>query len=80
MVSKITELTIFESPDGGRTVYVRKPGEEKRKLYSQNGIQGEELDDYGRWIAIYNARRANPVLNDLCSQAEVIYELTQSSE
>jgi len=77
MVSKITELTIFESPDGGRTVYVRKPGEETRHLHSHND---KETAEYERWMNIFNARRNNVALNDVCSQAEILYELSKVSK
>jgi hypothetical protein len=80
MVNKITELTIFESPDGGRTVYVRKPGEETRHLHSKNEIHEKEKAEYERWLNIFNARRNNAALDDLCSQAEVLYELSKDSE
>jgi len=80
MVSKITEITIFESPDGGRTVYARTPGQDKRDLYSKDGILSADLENYSRWIEIFNNRRTNPALDDLCKQAEVIYELSKPSE
>jgi hypothetical protein len=80
MVSKITEVTIFESPDGGRTIYVRRPGNDKRELYKEDGRTPDNAEDYGRWIDIYNERRTNTALNDLCNQVEVLYELSKSSE
>ena len=30
IIKSITEALIYESPDGGQTVYVRKPGETHR--------------------------------------------------
>jgi len=80
MVSKITELTIFESPDGGRTVYVRKPGEETRHLHANNESHDKERAEYERWMNIFNARRNNAALNDVCSQAEILYELSKDFE
>lgn len=80
MVSKITELTIFESPDGGRTVYARKPGEHTRHLHSNDEAQEKERAEYERWMNIFNARRDNAALNDVCNQAEILYELSKDSE
>jgi hypothetical protein len=80
MVSKITELTIFETPDGGRTVYARKPGENTRHLHYKDEIQDKERADYERWMNIFNARRDSPALNDICTQAEMLYELSKDSE
>jgi hypothetical protein len=77
-VSKITEVTIFESPDGGRTVYARQPGSTHRTLYSQDPeLQQElaELESQKRWVDIFQSRQNNPELDRLCEQVEVLYEL-----
>ena len=77
-VSKITEVTIFESPDGGRTVYARQPGSTQRTLHSQDPeLQQElaELEQQKRWVDIFQARQNNSELDRLCEQVEVLYEL-----
>ena len=77
-VSKITEVTIFESPDGGRTVYARRPGQTERTLHWQDpNVQREleELESQKRWVDIFQARRDNAELNRLCEQVEILYEL-----
>ena len=82
MVNKITEVTIFESPDGGRTVYARKPGTIKRELHRQDpNLQQElkELEAQKRWVDIFQARRDNTELNHLCEQVEILYELSKKS-
>ena len=81
-ISKVTEVTIFESPDGGRTVYARKPGQTERDLHWQDPmLQHElaELEQQKRWVDIFQARRDNPELNRLCEQVEIIYELGKKS-
>jgi hypothetical protein len=83
MVNKITEVTIFESPDGGRTVYARQPGSTKRELYSQDPSLQQELKDLEnskRWVEILQARKDNPELNHLCEQVEILYELGRNSK
>jgi hypothetical protein len=83
MVSKITELTVFESPDGGRTVYARSPGTSKRELHWQDPkLQQElkELENSKRWVEIFQARRADPELDRLCEQVEILYELKRKPE
>ena len=80
IASKITELTIFESPDGGRTVYARKPSENTRHLHSKDEVRAKETAEYERWMNIFNARRDNAALNDVCTQAEMLYELSKDSE
>ncbi len=77
-VSKITEVTIFESPDGGRTVYARRPGAKDRELHWQDPmLQRElaELEQQKRWVDIFQARRENAELDRLCEQVEIMYEL-----
>jgi hypothetical protein len=83
MVSKITELTVFESPDGGRTVYARKPGDSRRELHYQDPKLQQELRDLEsqrRWVEIFQARRDNAELNDLCEKVELLYELRKQPE
>jgi hypothetical protein len=82
-VSKITEVTIYESPDGGRTVYARRPGSSQRQLHSQDpSLQLElaELEDQKRWVDIFQARRDNKELNQLCEQVEILYELGRKDQ
>ena len=79
-VSNITEVTIFESPDGGRTVYARRPGSRHRELHWQSPEytkEQQELKQQERWQFILAARSTNPGLDALCEQAEVLYELTK---
>lgn len=79
-VNKITEVTIFESPDGGRTVYARNPGSQHRELHSRDpGLQREleELEQQKRWIDIFLARENDTELNRLCEQVEILYELSK---
>jgi hypothetical protein len=81
-VSKITELTVFESPDGGRTVYARNPGSKDRTLHWQDpNMQQElkELESQKRWVDIFQARRDNAELDHLCEQVEILYELSRKS-
>jgi hypothetical protein len=83
MVNKITEVTVFESPDGGRTVYARRPGESNRELYSQDSALQQELKDLEnskRWVEILQARKDNPELNHLCEQVEILYELGRKTK
>ena len=85
MVNKITEVTIFESPDGGRTVYARQPGQSihERKLYSEDPQlikERRDLENQRRWVEIHNARVNNPALDKLCEQVELLYELSKAEK
>ena len=81
-VSKITEVTIYESPDGGRTVYARHPGQQHRELHSRDPlleIEEAELRQQERWQFILGARKTNIALDEICKQAEILYELSKRS-
>jgi hypothetical protein len=82
MIDKITEVTIFESPDGGKTVYARHPGSHVRELYSRDPKlveQEKELKQQERWQYILAARQTNSAINELCEQAEILYELSKKA-
>ena len=82
MVSKITEVTIFESPDGGRTVYARQPGSNARSLHYQDPKLKQELEDLEnkrRWAEIFESRHNSAALDELCNKVEVLYELSKKT-
>lgn len=79
-VGKITEVTIYESPDGGRTVYARRPGTNHRELHMRSPELDQELADLRnqeRWQQILAARATNAELNDILEKAEILYELSK---
>jgi hypothetical protein len=79
-VPKITEVTIYESPDGGRTVYARRPGSNHRELHLRDPELDKELaalKNQERWQQILASRADNPELNDLLEKAEILYELSR---
>jgi hypothetical protein len=81
-VNKITEVVIYESPDGGRTVYARKPGQNPtdRKLHWQDPqyqLELAELEQQKKWIDIFHQRKDNPELDRLCEQVELYVALLQ---
>jgi len=80
VTNKITEVTIYESPDGGRTVYARRSGSTQRSLYSQSEdkqLELVELEQQKRWVDIFQERRNNPELDQLCEQVEIFYTLAK---
>ena len=82
-VSKITEITVYESPDGGRTVYARNPGSKNREIHLQDPELEQDLADLRqqeRWQFILAARKNNPAINELCEQIEIVYELSKTSQ
>ena len=72
-------MPIFESPDGGETVYVREPGGAQRKLHSKSprafDLHARMMEDK-LWGDIRRAASTNPGLNELLEQAKVLYHLS----
>jgi hypothetical protein len=70
---------IFESPDGGKTVYKRLPGTRQRELYSDMTSDGrslrEQLQENRMWDQIRRMSRTDEGLRDLLERAIVYYNL-----
>ena len=82
-ISKITEITIYESPDGGRTVYARRPGSNHRELHLRDPALDKELAEMKqqeKWQQILATRTTNPEINDLLEKVEILYELSKKVE
>ena len=71
---------IFESPDGGNTVYRREFGKIQRELHSiseEKRKWDQRLEEEMLWVKIAQASRNNPALRAALEQARVIYELSR---
>jgi len=77
IIKSIEEITIFESPDGGKTVYARKSGEADRTLIIEDP-EKKYRDRWVEWRDILRASETNPALADLIEKAEVIWRLTKN--
>jgi hypothetical protein len=76
----IQNNTIFESPDGGLTVYTRKFGEKERMLHSIDPELQSSLDQLKEdklWGEIRRAAKSNKVLQDALERAILIYQLSK---
>ena len=80
MIKSSEEIIIYESPDGGKTVYSRKSGEPANyhTLHSIDPVWKKEQELKLRWAnlkeAVYMAD-SNPTLNDAISKVETLYVL-----
>lgn len=76
MIKSSEVLTIYESPDGGKTVYSRKSGETARTLHSIDELTKQEEKLSTRWVKLKDAVfMDDPAINDLIHQIEMIMEL-----
>ena len=82
IVSKITEAVIYESPDGGETIYVREPGSpvQSRKLHSQSQRAidlHEQIKEDQLWGQIRRAAKTNPTIQRALDEAIMLYNLSK---
>jgi hypothetical protein len=76
MIKSSEVLTIYESPDRGKTVYSRKSGETARTLHHVDDLTKQEEKLATRWVKLKDAVFLNdPTINNLIHQIEIIMEL-----
>jgi hypothetical protein len=71
---------VFESPDGGETVYKRKFGDSERELHSVSEKKRELIDELREtklWGDIHRAAKTNPTLQKALDRAILIYRLSE---
>ena len=78
MVKNITELTVYESSNGGNTVYVRSYLNQDKSLDCKYTKHAKNTIEH--WVEIFLARSSNSALDELCHQIEMLYELTKNNK
>jgi len=72
---------IYESPNGGKTVYARKRGSSERHVIYEDPAWKHEQALQERWKnlkeAVYMAD-TDPTLNDAISKVEMLYNLKRT--
>lgn len=71
---------VYESPDGGHTVYRRQIGETQRTLHSVDEhaqTLAHRLEETELWKRILQESKHNPALRSVLDQAKTIYELSR---
>ena len=74
---------VYESPDGGKTVYVRERGSNERKLhYISPGLVEEmkEKKTQQDWLEIRHAAKTNPALQKAIDHVIMLYHLSKTEE
>lgn len=72
---------IFESPDGGDTIYRREFGKTERELHRVSEQKQQQEIAQARWMIwrnILKAAEQDPVLQEALDRARVIYELSRN--
>lgn len=75
---------IYESPDGGDTVYARYMGETDRWLVGNlskfRGTKHQEMQENQLWHDIRTTAKTNPALQEALDRAIIIYELIKKQD
>jgi hypothetical protein len=74
---------IYESPDGGDTVYRREIGKTDRILHHVSSKKKDLDESYNRylmWSKILVASKTNSALNTAVERAEMLYNLIQHND
>jgi len=84
IIKSSEEIIIYESPDGGKTVYSRKSGESpnSRKLHSIDPVWKKEQELNARWANLKEPvfmADSDPTLNDAISKVEMLYALKKEN-
>jgi hypothetical protein len=82
IVQNITEAVIYESPDGGKTVYVREQGSDvqSRKLHWESDEAKDlrqQLMEDKLWGNIRRAAKTNPTIQRALDEAIMLYNLSK---
>ena len=75
IIKSIEEVTIFESPDGGKTIYARKSGDYTNRVCIQEDPEKKDRDRWLEWRDILAASKDNDGLAELINKAETFYRL-----
>lgn len=65
---------IYESPDGGKTIYSRLPGCLDRMLIKES-VANRRMATMDKWRDILIEAETNPTLKELVDKAEMVYAL-----
>ena len=73
---------VFESPDGGETVYRRELGTNRRELHHISTRKSDSLTETARtqlWHNIRQVSKNDPALAEMLNQVETYYRLKHQS-
>ena len=79
MIKSSEEIIIYESPDGGKTVYSRKSGSSDRTMIKEDNSKNH-ITRWYEWKDILKLAETEPSLADSISKAEIIYALVKKEQ
>jgi hypothetical protein len=66
---------VYESPDGGQTIYERDVGSSERILIKENTSLISQIREDQLWGNIRREAKTNKTLADILNQAKMVYAL-----
>ena len=66
---------VYESPDGGQTIYERDVGSSERFLIKENTSLISQIREDQLWGNIRREAKTNKTLADILNQAKMVYAL-----
>lgn len=79
MIKSSEEIIIYESPDGGKTVYSRKSGSSDRTLIKEDTSQ-HYMAKWYEWKEILKLAETEPSLANAISKAEMLYVILKKEQ
>ena len=73
------EIVIYESPDGGKTVYSRKSGSSDRTMVKEDTAQ-HYITKWYEWKEILKLAETEPSLANAINKAEMLYVILKKEE
>jgi hypothetical protein len=77
---KSNATIVYESPDGGETVYGRYAGETERWMIGQSATAKSKLDELKEdklWEEIRRAAKSNLLLQSAIERVKILYHLSK---
>jgi PAS domain-containing protein len=77
---QISSYDVFESPDGGLTIYKRKSGTSERVLHSVAPELEARIELERRrneWMDIFDTAEHTPALQEAMERVKILYELSR---
>jgi hypothetical protein len=79
MINSSEEIIIYESPDGGKTVYSRKSGSSDRTLVQEDPNK-HYITKWYEWREILKLAETEPSLANAINKAEMLYVILKKEE
>lgn len=79
MIKSSEEIIIYESPDGGKTIYSRKSGSSDRTLVKEDTSQ-HYMAKWYEWKEILKLAETEPSLANAISKAEMLYVILKKEQ